>query len=39
MEDEVIFHQKKKVQGVLYQLINLAFFAESESIQLYNSKG
>jgi len=32
MEDELIFHREKKMQGLLYHLINLAFFVESEII-------
>lgn len=32
MEDEIVFHRDKKMQGLLFQLINLAFFAESENV-------
>jgi len=38
MEDEVIFHHEKKMQGLLYHVIVLVFFAESEIISLFNSK-
>ena len=32
MEDEITFHHAKKKQGLLFQWINLAFFAESEIV-------
>jgi hypothetical protein len=32
MEDEIIFLPVLKMQGLLFHLMNLAFFAESEII-------